>query len=189
MLMRTLLAAIVAVLLIAGCGSSKSSSASSPVNPNATEAPAAGDIPDNQAYVAATPPGGGFSVKVPEGWSRTTTGGAVTFTDKLNSITMESRPAPADPKAAELARIRREFKGVTGVGVSTVKRTAGPATRIAFLAQGKPDAVTGKAATLAIERYVFVHRGQEVVLTLSGGKGADNVDPWKIVTDSLRFTA
>jgi hypothetical protein len=26
------------------------------------------------------------------------------------------------------------------------------------------------------------------VLTLSGPKGADNVDPWKIVTDSLRYT-
>jgi hypothetical protein len=173
MLIRTLVATLVAALLIAGCGSSKSSSASAPVNPNATEAPAAGDIPDNQAFVAYSPPGGGYSVKVPEGWSRTTSGAAVTFTDKLNSITMQPGPAPAAPASAQ---------------VSTVRRPAGPAKRIAFVAPGKPDAVTGKAATLAVERYVFTHKGKEVVLTLSGGKGADNVDPWKIVTNSLRFT-
>jgi hypothetical protein len=36
---------------------------------------------------------------------------------------------------------------------------------------------------------VSVHDGREVVLTLSGPKGADNVDPWRIVTDSLRWSA
>ena len=39
----------------------------------------------------------------------------------------------------------------------------------------------------AVERYAFWHDGQEAVLTLSGPKGADNVDPWRIVTDSLRW--
>ena len=33
------------------------------------------------------------------------------------------------------------------------------------------------------------YKGKDVVLTLSGPKGADNVDPWRIVTDSLRWTA
>jgi hypothetical protein len=39
-----------------------------------------------------------------------------------------------------------------------------------------------------VERYVFFHKGKDVVLTLSGPKGADNVDPWRIVTDSLRWS-
>jgi hypothetical protein len=187
-LIAALLAALTLSFAVASCGGSAPSSAK-PVSPNAPEAPAAGDIPDNQAYVAYSPPRAGFAVKVPEGWSRTAKGATVTFTDKLNSITMESRPAPADPKGAETARVKQEFKGVTGVTVSTVKRKAGPATRIAFQAQGTPDAVTGKTPAMAVERYVWVHKGKEIVLTLSGGKGADNVDPWRIVTDSLRFTA
>jgi hypothetical protein len=186
--LAVLAAALALLLAVAGCGGG-SKAGSTPVNPNATETPAAGDIPDNQAFVAYSPPGGGYSVNVPEGWSRTVKGGAVTFSDKLNSITMESRPAAADPKAAELARIKREFKGVAHVKATVAKRKAGPAIRITFLAQGTPDAVTGKATTLAVERYVFVHKGKEAVLTLSGGKGADNVDPWRIVTDSLRFTS
>ena len=55
-------------------------------------------------------------------------------------------------------------------------------------AQAKPNPVTGKAGTNAVERYVFVHNGRDLVLTLSGPKGADNVDPWKLVTDSLRWS-
>jgi hypothetical protein len=39
----------------------------------------------------------------------------------------------------------------------------------------------------AVERYAFWRSGREVVLTLSGAKGADNVDPWRMVTDSFRW--
>src|SRR4051794_355078 len=79
-------AAIVAIGA-AGCGASSSTGgeASKPSNTNAPEVNPAGDIPDNQAYVAYAPPGGGFTVKVPEGWSRSSAGGAVVFTDKLNA--------------------------------------------------------------------------------------------------------
>jgi len=49
--------------------------------------------------------------------------------------------------------------------------------------------VTGKKALLAVERYTFAHNGTAVVLTLSGAKGADNVDPWMAVSDSLRWTS
>jgi hypothetical protein len=34
---------------------------------------------------------------------------------------------------------------------------------------------------------VFTRGGRTAVLTLSGPRGADNVDPWRIVTDSLRW--
>jgi hypothetical protein len=57
-----------------------------------------------------------------------------------------------------------------------------------YLARSPVNPVTGRSQTDAVERYVFFHNGQRVVLTLSGPKGADNVDPWRIVTDSLRYT-
>src|SRR3977135_1668928 len=88
-----------AVLLALGttaCGSSSSGGSSTKAAaPPAKEVSPSGDIPDNQAYVAFTPPGGGFSVRVPEGWSQRTTGGAVAFTDKLNTIRIESHTASA----------------------------------------------------------------------------------------------
>ena len=48
--------------------------------------------------------------------------------------------------------------------------------------------MTGKAGTDAVERYVFFHNGTQLVADAERPKGADNVDPWRIVTDSVRWT-
>jgi hypothetical protein len=48
--------------------------------------------------------------------------------------------------------------------------------------------VTGKVGQDAVERYVFFHRGHEVILTLSGPQKADNVDPWRIISNSLAWS-
>jgi hypothetical protein len=175
----------------AGCGGSSSSS--SAPNPNAAESSPPGDIPDNQAFVTYTPPQGGYTVKVPEGWSRRAVGGAVTFTDKLNSIRMEdAAPAgavsAASARKAELPKLAQSVKGFAGAKVSTVDRTSGKAVRITYLADSPKDPVTGSTHTNAVERYLFPHQGRVAILTLSGPKGADNVDPWRLVTDSLRWS-
>jgi hypothetical protein len=193
---RPVLAAGAAALAIAvaGCGASSSSSggAGKPANPNAPEVSPAGDIPDNQAYVPYSPPGAGFTVKVPEGWSRTGKGATASFTDKLNAIRVESRPANAPltlarARSAEVPLLAKSVKGFKLGTVTTVRRSAGTAVRITYLADAKPNAVTGKAGQDAVERYVFFNKGKRLTLTLSGPKGADNVDPWKIVTDSVRW--
>jgi hypothetical protein len=168
-----------AAAVASGCGGSSSPSSSSgqAPNPNTPEKSPSGDIPDNQAYVAYKPPGAGYSVKVPEGWAQRTSGGVVTFTDKLNSVRLEApRATPALTAAGARGKVTR------------VKRTAGTGVRIAYLANSATDPVTGKRRVDAVERYVFLHHGRAAVLTLSGPKGADNVDPWRIVTDSLRWT-
>ena len=51
---RALLALALLLAVLAGCGGSSSSK--QPANPNAKESSPPGDIPDNQAYVAFTPP-------------------------------------------------------------------------------------------------------------------------------------
>ena len=181
--MSTRLPALFAVaILLAACGGGTPARPDdgAPAGPSATGTPAAGgdtsppgDIPDNQAFVPYTPPGAHFTLKVPEGWSQTSHGRDVRFTDKLNSIELSwdttVPPAPA------------------GAKVSTVARKAGSAKRTTYLAQGQPDSVTGKTRTDAVERYEFTHSGRTVIVTLSGPKGADNVDPWRIVTDSVRW--
>ncbi|MEO8689233.1 MAG: hypothetical protein ABI611_13575 [Solirubrobacteraceae bacterium] len=175
---RTPIALALLLAVIAGCGSSSSSSSpassSKTVDPNAKEVSPAGDIPDNQAYVAYSPPGADYSVKVPEGWARSAAGRAVTFTDKLNSIRMEEGQAKGPPYRPGKA--------------SVVRRTSGRVVRITSHATSPPDPVTGRTRTNAVERYLFVRNGKQVTLTLSGPKGADNVDPWKLVTDSLKWT-
>jgi hypothetical protein len=163
---------------LAACGGSSPASPRSSASP-APPAPAGadnsppGDIPDNQAYVSFAPAGARFSVKVPEGWSQSAHGADVRFTDKLNSIELQWNAAAAPAPA--------------GAKVSTVTRKAGKAQRTTYLTQSQPDPVTGKVRTDAVERYEFTRAGRQVTVTLSGPRGADNVDPWRIVTDSLRW--
>jgi hypothetical protein len=198
MSMRAALAAgaVIVALGAAGCGAASSSGGgrSQTAGSNATEVNPAGDIPDNQAFVAYAPPGGGFTVKVPEGWSRSSAAGAVVFTDKLNAISIQSKAAQSPLSAAlakrvELPKLAKSVDGFQAGTVTTVGRKAGDAVRITYLAKAKTDPVTGKSGQDAVERYVFFHNGKQVVLTLSGPKGADNVDPWKIVTDSVAWSS
>ena len=176
--MYRLLPLILVVAVLAGCGGGSQTA----VDPNAAETSPPGDIPDNQAFVAYTPPGGGYSVKVPEGWARTAAGGAVTFTDKLNSIRMTSSTS-AKPTVRSVKAVVPQT-----ADVSVVRRKAGPAVLAKYVAKAPADAVINRSGQNDVERYVFFHNGEDVVLTLSGPKGADNVDPWRIVTDSLQWS-
>jgi len=194
MMLRALVipAVLIGVGLVA-CGGASHSRSQSP-NPNAPENSPPGDIPDNQAFVRFAPSGASFSVKVPEGWARATAGGAVTFTDKLNRIRMEQAAAPValtvrEARQTEVPKLAGSVKGFQPGTVRSVARRAGQAIRITYLADAPSNPVTGKAGTDAVERYVFFHNGKDLVLTLSGPKGADNVDPWRIVTDSVRWSA
>src|SRR5689334_9681680 len=94
MSMRVPFGLAAAILVLSGCGggSSQPSASATPAKTSRPEINPAGDIPDNQAYVPYRLPAGGVSVKVPEGWGRTTIGGAAVFSDKLNSVRIETRP-------------------------------------------------------------------------------------------------
>src|SRR3954451_25189511 len=98
------LGALLLALAAAGCGGSSTSKGNQAANPNAPENSPPGDIPDNQAYVAYSPPNAGYSVKVPEGWSQTSAGGAVSFTDKLNTVRLEHAGTRALPSVAAVKR-------------------------------------------------------------------------------------
>ncbi|MGI8664048.1 MAG: hypothetical protein ACR2LQ_12695 [Acidimicrobiales bacterium] len=195
--------AIAGAVALAACGGSSNAARSSPSsassgattgckapNPNTPESNPSGDIPDNQCYVAYSDAAGSFTVDVPEGWSRTNAGGVVTFTDKLNSIRLDVVAAAAAPTAdtaaaLEVPAIEAAAKSYEAGKVSTGTRTAGQAVLITYKADSAPDAVTGKVIHLDVERYEFWRGGKEAILTLSGPVGADNVDPWKTVTDSF----
>jgi len=201
---RCLVALAAAVALSFGataCGSSSSgtkgsnaggTTTTSTLPGKTTEVSPAGDIPDNQAYVTYAPPGQGYSVKVPEGWARSARGGATVFTDKLNSIRMERVNTPTAPTVGtvttgEVPNLVKSEKHFRAGKVRAVRRSAGSAVLVTYEADGAPDAVTTKVRRMAVERYEFWRNGQSVILTLSGAKGADNVDPWKIVTSSFRW--
>ena len=191
-------AAVVATAaVLAGCGTSGtapsgSSTDSSAVTTAAPENNPAGDIPDNQVFVPFTPPGGVFTVSAPEGWARTTDGAATIFTDKANTVRIEAYALAAAPSTEsvsvdELPIIASSTAGYRPGSVDVVERKAGQVMLITYQGTSSPNPVTGKTGTDAIERYEFWRGGHEVILTLSGPVGADNVDPWRTITDSLQW--
>jgi hypothetical protein len=156
-----------------------------------TETPPPGDIPDTTAYVAYRPGSAQYEVKVPEGWARTASAAGVSFTDKLNTITIRTAraaaPTVASARAGEVPAIQRSLRGFTLSGLGVVSRPAGSVILIRYSADSQPDPVTGKVYRDAFERYEFFRKGTETVVTLAGPSGADNVDPWRTVTDSFRW--
>jgi hypothetical protein len=194
---RPLVLAVVAVLaggvLLSGC---ESSEAADPGDAAGTAQPAesnpVGDIPDNIAFVPFRPAQGTYEITVPEGWARSVDGAAYVFTDKLNTVRVESTPAATAPtvdsvRTGELPAIQAAARGFSLLKVSTTHRTAGDAVVITYKADSAVDPVTNKVVPDAVERYEFWHAGTEAVVTLSGPVGADNVDPWRTVTDSFRW--
>jgi hypothetical protein len=194
---RLVIAAAISAIgvVVAGCGLSPApprASTASGEAPAVSENSPAGDIPDNQAFVPFTPAAGLFTVSVPEGWARTTEGGATIFTDKLNAIRIEMRPVESAPNTEsvsvyELPPIVSSTPDYRAGSVTAVRRNAGEVMLITYQGASPPNSVSGKTHTDAFERYEYWHAGQAVILTLSGPVGADNVDPWRTITDSLRW--
>ncbi|MCG7203651.1 hypothetical protein [Streptomyces arenae] len=163
--------------------------------PAPTESNPPGDIPDNQVYVPYRPTGGtltGFTLKVPEGWARTSQGSTTAFTDKLNTVKITAVSASGAPTVGSVThtvvpQLRSQVPKFSSPKVSEVTRHAGRVVLLTYQGDSGKDPVTGKVVRDAFERYAFYRTGHEVDLTLSGPVKADNVDPWRIVSDSFTW--
>jgi len=158
-------------------------------------------------FIAYHSPAGGFVVKVPEGWSRRTTHSNVSFTDKLNTVSVTWFQASAPPsqqtaKSSDVPQLRATERAFTlsnilvcspsctipySTGPIAVTLPAGPAVVITYRANSAPNSVTGKQYRLEVLRFEFFKGGLEAALTLSGPVGSDNVDPWRLVSESFRW--
>src|SRR4051812_36528247 len=149
-----LLAVVVAV---AGCGGSSSKSSSSSSKQSEKQSAATGDIPDNQVFL--TYKGSGYSIKYPEGWTRSGSPTNLTFRDKGNYIHLVVKAGHASK----------------AVSKTTSKKL------------GAPDQVTGKRPQLIIDRYVYSKGGKVATLDEATPKGVDNVDAYRLISKSFRW--
>jgi hypothetical protein len=173
-------------------GRAPSSAAPAPATPAGTESNPPGDIPDDQVYVPFTAPNGRVSVKVPEGWARSTTGTVTQFTDKLNRIeiapsTSGSAPTVASVTSSDVPKWKSSVPNFNFGKITTDRQAGSTVVVVRYEGDSPQDPVTGKVVRDAFERYVYYHSGWRLDLTLSGPTNADNVDPWRIVSDSVRW--
>jgi hypothetical protein len=144
-------------------------------------------------YVVHTDPAAHYSVKVLEGWAQSTVNGATRFTDKLNSITLATHAASAEPtvstaKSVTVPQLQQTEPKFTLKEVTALSRPAGHVVLVHYERDSAPNDVTGKVFREDVYRYEFFRAGTELDVTLAGPTGSDNVDPWAIVTDSVTWT-
>lgn len=191
-----LIPAALTALLVGGCadggapspGQADGSTAASP-----SESSPLGDIPDNQVYLPYSPADGSFTVTVPEGWARTDLPDGASFTDKLNTVTVRKRTGQPKPDqdtvlGGELADRATHGNNGTLRPIETLMWPVGPVVHATYTADSAPDPVTGKVTRDDVELYAFWRDGTEVLLTLSGPHGADDVDAWRTVSTSFAWS-
>jgi hypothetical protein len=150
-----------------------------------------GDIPDSQVFVEYKSPLG-FSMKVPEGWARADRADGARFADKYNIIDLavsktDQAPNGAIAKTREAVELQKGSHAVGIKAVKDIKLKSGPAVLISYAANSAPNAVTGKQIRLEHDRYLMFRNGTLVTLDLSAPLGADNVDQWRLMSNSFQW--
>jgi hypothetical protein len=151
-----------------------------------------GDIPDNQVFVRYASPLG-FTLEVPEGWSRSDHPSGVRFFDKYNIIEATVAPADAAPTATsaqsrEVADLTKTTHAAKISAVKDVKLKPGPALRITYTSNSEPNPVTNRQIRLEHERFIFFKDGKAVTLDFAAPTGADNADQWQLMSNSFRWS-
>lgn len=167
-------------------------SAAPTAKPVPVESNPPGDIPDNLAFVRYANGPGHYSFTHPEGWARTGSGTAVVFTDKLNGVAAESlaanqAPTVATARSQDVPRLRRSVPAFQLRSITGVSLPAGRGTHIVFRRNSDPNPVTGKVYRDEVEEYDVFSAGHLVRLDLFGPVGADNVDAYRTMAQSLRL--
>jgi hypothetical protein len=149
-----------------------------------------GDIPDTQVFVQYQ--GAGVTMKVPEGWARTDEAAGAIFADKYNGLEVTTITSTAPLTAASVtnneAKSLAAGRGAIKItSVKDVKLDGGMAVRVDYSANSAPNPVTNKQIRLEEVRFYLQGSGGHVaVLDMSAPLGADNVDQWNLMANSLR---
>lgn len=161
-------------------------------NPVAPETNPPGDIPDSQVFVKYASPTGAYELQVPEGWARLTNGMDVTFTSKLDGLSLNVSNAPKPPSADSIGGNQAQSLKETGRAV-TIKRiedvmvSGRPAVLMVYECNSEPNPVTNKQMRLENDAFFFYQNGKLATLRLWAPLGADNVDQWKLISESFRW--
>lgn len=186
---HSLTTSTIALAAILGSASLLSLPAASAEAPVAAEKNPPGDIPDSQVFIKYDSPLG-FTLQVPEGWARKDRTEGASFADKYGKVDVAVSAAVAAPtvasvKTGDAAALEQAGHAVKIDAIKAVKLPSGPSVLITYHSNSEPNAVSKKKIRLEHDRYLIAHDGKLAILDLSAPAGADNVDQWKLMSDSF----
>jgi hypothetical protein len=151
-------------------------------------AAAAGDIPDNQIFLVFHDRHAGYSMKYPEGWAQQGSAGRVTFRDKNNVIRAVVSNGPAWTTASVQSDVHALKGGRMQSAPRSIQLSGRPAFKVVYRTVSAPNPVTGKRVTLTVDRYYLSTRKRRAVLDLGSPVGVDNVDAYRMISQSFRWS-
>jgi hypothetical protein len=192
--------------LLGACSSGGGSSSGAPAHSTRSTAPSSatavtaapetntpGDIPDTIAYIPYSNSTGAYTFSHPEGWAQTVQASSVIFTDKYNGVSASVANATAQPTTAgaqstDVPKLRASEPAFGLTSVAPVTLPAGSGVVIVYRRNSPPDPVTGRSVRQEVHRYEIYGHNRVVAFDLFGAVGADNVDPYTRMSQSLRLS-
>lgn len=178
----------------AGGSHSEAPAPSAPVGgasvPSEAQAAAAGDIPDNQVFLVFTDRPAGYSIRYPEGWARKGSSSDVVFQEKGNTVHVvvaKGSPPTAATATAALTRLKRIDPTIKVGKPQQLTIGGAPVVKVIYTRLSAPSPVTGKRLPLTIDRYVYARGGKVAVVDLGTPIGVDNVDAYRMISESFRW--
>lgn len=149
-----------------------------------------GDIPDSQVFVSYA--GAGYVLQVPEGWARSDAANSVAFVSKLDGVSVTLSDIASAPSLdwvnkAYVPDLVAKGRAVKIAKIIAAKLPAGEVIRIDYSLNSEPNPVTTKQIRLEANRYLFFKAGTLAALDLYAPQGADNVDQWRLMSQSFAW--
>jgi hypothetical protein len=126
----------------------------------------------------------------PEGWTRKGSGNDVTFSNNNNIIHVvisKAGPATTASVAAELNQLKQSVSSLTFTAPQNIQLKSGSVVKATYSTRSSPNPVTGKTVLLIVDRYQLSNRGKRATLDLGTPKGVDNVDAYRMISNSFRW--
>jgi hypothetical protein len=149
---------------------------------------AAGDIPDNQVFLVFHNHPARYAMKYPEGWAQREKSATVTFRDKNNIVRVVVADGAAPTKAAVQADVSRLANAQVQSGPQPMTISGRPAFKVVYTTESAPNPVTGKRVKLVVDRYYLWKNGRVAVVDLGTPEGVDNVDAYRLMIESFRWS-
>lgn len=151
-----------------------------------------GDIPDNQVFITYASILGGYRLKVPEGWARTTQGTDVMFTQHFDGLSValsraDSLPSVQSVRHIQAQLLKKRGRAVVVKTIRAVQINDQFAVLMRYQSNSVPNPITDKQVRLENATYFFYRAGKVAALRLWAPLGADNVDQWRLISHSFRW--
>ena len=176
---------------VASSNSSPSPSQDASQEPDTGSGTTSGDVPDNAVFLTHSDTTHGFSIQYVEGWQVRKTTDGVVIADKDSSEAVQIVAGVTDVAGYVSGTDLPALQASAGFKLTkqdTVKLGSQSIAHLAYHLPSPPDPVTGKQVPSTVDRYYVPGAGGVAVVTLSTPDGVDNVDAFRTMIESFRWT-